>query len=733
MAENLDFSLNFNVNDGDVDEFLDKFKNEIGNVEKALEKMGMKGVNLSNIFKSFAQSPFFKIGANIGMIVSGFSGLVNIVKEALGVISQLGKKIQEMIDEASSAMEAYNKVMVVFDENSKEANKALIDLRKNYGLTNLEASNMLGTLGNFYTALGNSKQNALLLSDATIKLAKDLSSFHNIDFNTVMENLQSGLTGQGEALKKYGIILNETILSQRALADGKKWEGLSEAEKAFYRLKVITEQSKNAIGDYARTQDSWANSMRRISAIVDDIKLSIGKMFIDFLLPIINNFMPGLVLAGKTIANIFSIIGGVLKLVIESAFYIVGVIVKVFDIIATGLYKFIVIPIQDVIVWVINVIGDVVSFIIKQVNKIIEALNKISAFKISTFKDLGEDIKNSAENFKKFNDNVKKSGSLFEEFKKAILGEGNTAEALEKLANLKFEQPELEGKKSDEKEGKKKKEEESKKETITTTNIYQELINKLINSLQKFSKGFEYLYNIVDKAFDTIISKIAPIIDSVLVPIANILEYFFTVVGDLFSTLLSLIQPLFEPIINILRTLIENVILRLMYMLYPLMPTLNLIVQMLIPVLNTISYVMKIVMELYKVIFNQIFIPLANLMIGLFNGVGRSFEDVVNWVIGKINWVIDNINKIPGIRINTLDYYHFNYLSKINPFDFNQSGGSSNVSSISGTSSSGLSVREQVPIYITINNNGVLVGFKNEDEFALWLKDKINTLALRGL
>src|SRR5690606_8115253 len=51
-----------------------------------------------------------------------------------------------------------------------------------------------------------------------LKLAGDLQSFHNVPIEETFNALRSGLTGETEPLKRFGIILRDTEVKERALA-----------------------------------------------------------------------------------------------------------------------------------------------------------------------------------------------------------------------------------------------------------------------------------------------------------------------------------------------------------------------------------------------------------------------------------------------------------------------------------------------------------------------------------
>ena len=59
--------------------------------------------------------------------------------------------------------------------------------------------------------------------------------------------------------------------------------------KAYATLQIAQDQSHNAIGDYARTQDSFANQMRVLKGEIQDLAVTFGRL----LLPRIKELVAG--------------------------------------------------------------------------------------------------------------------------------------------------------------------------------------------------------------------------------------------------------------------------------------------------------------------------------------------------------------------------------------------------------------------------------------------------------
>lgn len=153
----------------------------------------------------------------------------------------------------------------------------------------------ISSITNAAKLVGETSINA---SKALTMLSADLSSLKNQDLQSVMENLQSGLVGQSEALYKYGIDITNTTLQQYAYANGisKSVSEMTQAEKMQLRLLAILDQSKVAWGDMANTIDGVANQYRILKQQISNLSRIIGNLFIPVLQAVLP-YLNGIVIA----------------------------------------------------------------------------------------------------------------------------------------------------------------------------------------------------------------------------------------------------------------------------------------------------------------------------------------------------------------------------------------------------------------------------------------------------
>lgn len=167
------------------------------------------------------------------------------------------------------------------------------------GLDPEKMMNYQASIASITNAVGLMGETSINTAKAMSMLAADMSSLKNVDLETVMTNLQSGLIGQSRALYKYGIDITNATLQTYALKYGieKEVSEMTQAEKMQLRMLAILDQSKVAYGDMANTINGVANQYRVLKQQVANLARTIGALFIPILqavLPYINGFVVAL-------------------------------------------------------------------------------------------------------------------------------------------------------------------------------------------------------------------------------------------------------------------------------------------------------------------------------------------------------------------------------------------------------------------------------------------------------
>ena len=238
-------------------------------------KRSMQNVQLqANTASQKMAASFRKIGASIAAAFSA------------KMIASFGKSC---IDVGSDLAEVQNVVDVTFSTMSEKANEWAKSAAKSYGLSETMAKKYVGLYGSMSEAYGFTEEQAYDMSTTLAGLAGDVASFYNIEQDLAYTKLKSVFSGETETLKDLGIVMTQNALDSYALANGygKTTSAMTEAEKVTLRYKFIQDQLKNATGDFARTQDSWANQTRILQLRFDSLKATIGQGLINAFTPVI--------------------------------------------------------------------------------------------------------------------------------------------------------------------------------------------------------------------------------------------------------------------------------------------------------------------------------------------------------------------------------------------------------------------------------------------------------------
>lgn len=190
---------------------------------------------------------------------------------------------------ASDYEESLNKVEVAFGFAADKVKEFSETTLESYGIGKGAALDMASLFGDMATSMGLPKSEAADLSMSLVGLAGDMASFKNVSLETAETALKGIFTGETESLKNLGIVMTQTNLDAYALANGfgQTTKEMTESEKIMLRYAYIMDSSKNAQGDYARTLDGTANSLRGMQESVGELAIEFGEVLLPVITPII--------------------------------------------------------------------------------------------------------------------------------------------------------------------------------------------------------------------------------------------------------------------------------------------------------------------------------------------------------------------------------------------------------------------------------------------------------------
>lgn len=236
------------------------------NYERALQRSSKATKDFqSSVTKvNVGLSGMFAGGAKFGAGFFGTQGVIEAMRQSVKVASNLNEQI--------------SKSEAVFGDSSQAIQEWARSASK-FGVANDQALEATGTFGNLFRTVDLGTDQAADMSRRLVELAADLAAFNNVeDINEVLEALRSGLIGEAEPLRRFGVLLSENRVQQQAMADtGKKnAKALTEQEKALGRYKIILEDTQPAHGNFAKTQKDLAQQTKTLKANLRDLQAELG-------------------------------------------------------------------------------------------------------------------------------------------------------------------------------------------------------------------------------------------------------------------------------------------------------------------------------------------------------------------------------------------------------------------------------------------------------------------------
>jgi hypothetical protein len=190
-----------------------------------------------------------------------------------------------MIKLASDAEETRTKFEAVFKGIEKESEIVAKAFAQNFGLASSTAQDLLANTGDLLNGFGFTRGEALNLSNQVNALAVDLASFKNFSGGSTgaSQALTKALLGETESAKSLGIVIRQGSKEfkenvKQIMAVTGATENQAKAQEIW---RQILEQTKDAQGDYNRTQDGTANRLRKLDETWKSFQETLGTFLKD--------------------------------------------------------------------------------------------------------------------------------------------------------------------------------------------------------------------------------------------------------------------------------------------------------------------------------------------------------------------------------------------------------------------------------------------------------------------
>ena len=613
------------------------FDKAIQSAEKFASSFEKKMENISNKAKS------------IGDKISGIG-----TKLTVGVTTPLAIAGKGMVDAASDFDENLNKISVAFGDNADEVKAWADTATQSFGLSMNQALEATSLFGDMATSMRISQGEAASMSTSLAGLAGDLASFKNIGIDQAMTALNGVFTGETESLKQLGIVMTETNLEEFAAKTGRVYSEMSQAEKVQLRYNYVMAMSKNAIGDYARTSDGTANSMRTFQASVENLAITLGQNLLPIVTPIIQKateMVNAFAAADPELQQLVLKIAGIAAAA-GPALLVIGKMVSVFGsasgaigllsgkIAALGGMKA---ALSGVFTAITGPVGIAVAAIIALVAAFAYLMTTNEGFRNSvmqTISTIGQSLVPVIQALMPVIQNI------------ATVLATTIASVLQALAPVLAQIVTMIG-----------------QIVATVAPLIAQLISQLAPILTTIIQTVGNIVSAVLPPVITIINAIMGVIEALLPPIMSVLSTVIDVVSQIITAItpiisfvagvISDIMGIISPIISFIAGVISSII-------SVISPIASTVASVFSAIFSTVSSIMNKVGSVIKTVFNGIksaWNGLTSFVSGVFSGIGSAVNSLVSTVKGFVNGVISGINAaiglinmIPGVNIGRIPY-----------------------------------------------------------------------------
>jgi methyl-accepting chemotaxis protein len=319
-----------------------RVSNNIIQMTNALANLSQQGAKVGSASRSLVTG-FSNTTKSIKSTRSGFRGLASTIGKFYAtywMVMRAVGKIGSAVDLASQLTEVQNVVDTTFGDMASKVDDFTKTSIQDFGMSELTVKQIASRFQALGTSIGISSEQvangtavankALMSQNNTLykttdsmadmslnltRLAGDMASFYDVDQADVAKSLQSIFSGTIAPLRRYGLDLTQATLSEWAMKNGfdANIKSMTQAEKVLLRYNYVMANTQAAQGDFAKTANTWANSVRVLKQEFQAWGSIIGSVVINALKPFVqalNKVMLKVISFTRTVADALGAIFG---------------------------------------------------------------------------------------------------------------------------------------------------------------------------------------------------------------------------------------------------------------------------------------------------------------------------------------------------------------------------------------------------------------------------------------
>lgn len=331
------------------------------------------------------------IGSGLGdKAAAGFSsGFAGSLKKLIGPAALIGAGLaignffSSAVKGASNLQAEFEGVNQVFGSSAKAVQDYAKQASTLAGLTEVEALRASKSMGLFAKSAGLSSDGAAKFSTDLVQLAGDLGSFNDVPTGDALMAIQSGLQGQAEPLRKFGVFLTDDALKAEAMAMklGDGTSALTAQQKMLASYSLIMKSTTIQQGDFVKYATDFGNAQKTMSANFENMKNTLATNLLPVLGQLMAAMSPLITQMGPLLFNVFQKLIPVFELLtntVKDIMPIIGPLIDIFGMmldVVLDIIKIALPPLIDILKMVIPVITVIVKVFTTFIRAILPSLS----------------------------------------------------------------------------------------------------------------------------------------------------------------------------------------------------------------------------------------------------------------------------------------------------------------------------------------------------------------------
>jgi hypothetical protein len=245
---------------------IDRVSKSTKKLDKSADRAGRSGIRAGAGFRTMGGG----LRPMVGLMASGAAALGGMgLAGAATFAVKAASDLSEEINKSSVVFKGHEEGVLRWSKNAADA----------FGQSRTQALAAAGGMGSLLVPMGVARDDAAKMSMRMTELGSDMASFNNASPEEALQALKSGLSGESEPLRRFGVDIRDAALQEFALSKGIKRSvsDMGSARKSQLIYSKVLNDTKDQQGDFARTSGSLANSQRTLKAQVTDLAASMGK------------------------------------------------------------------------------------------------------------------------------------------------------------------------------------------------------------------------------------------------------------------------------------------------------------------------------------------------------------------------------------------------------------------------------------------------------------------------